>query len=90
MSLSFVQAAMTDTYCHSCYRSVPDGRLCPSCESQHAPFRSISRVPLVLGSVALPLLLNGMGALNTRLCMAGTAIATAAVLAHVWIVLRNS
>jgi hypothetical protein len=48
-----------------------------------------NRLPLVIGSVGLPVLIIGMLTLNTRLCLVGAVISISAALAHVVLILRS-
>ena len=47
------------------------------------------RLPLVIGSLGLPLLFLGMLSLNVRMCIAGAILSGLAALAHAILMLRT-
>ena len=53
------------------------------------PSKPTNRLPLVIGSVGLPVLIIGMLTLNTRLCLVGAVVSISAALAHVVLILRS-
>ena len=79
---------MADDHCRTCFKPLPEGRLtCLRCDDESSASHRLARLPLVLGSIGLPLLVAGILAFDARLCLAGGLISTAAVLAHVLIVI---
>jgi len=73
---------MTQSYCPSCYRSMPpDETVCRSCYPDHVP--RPSRTIAWLGVAGVPVLITGVLTFNMRLCLAGAIVSGAAVLLQV-------
>lgn len=80
---------MNEHYCRSCYRTLPaEHAICFSCNGRGATVPGVSRVPLVLGCAGIPMLILGMFAHNTTLCLAGGIVSAAAVIVHALLALR--
>ena len=66
---------MTEAYCRSCYRTLPEGRdLCASCDRQIAE-KPRMRIGWLLAGVAVTLMILGMIGFNHRLVTLGGAVA---------------
>jgi type IV secretory pathway VirB2 component (pilin) len=71
---------MTDSYCRTCYRTLPPGReTCAACERQVSEGPA-SRVMWVLAVIAAALMITGMLSYNFLLCAIGAVVAVAGVL----------
>src|SRR5687767_16001852 len=72
---------MPDSYCHSCYRTVPSGMTtCSSCSVEVVRVNAGRAV--LAGAAGLPLLLAGMLTMNLRLCVVAAIISLCSVVVY--------
>jgi len=81
---------MPESHCRSCYRALPPGQAtCSSCSADRQPLRAVTRLPLIIGCIGVPLLVTGMLTLNVRMCIAGAIVSGCAALVHAFLTLRS-
>lgn len=80
---------MNASYCHSCYRDLPDGGMCLACAERQVRTRPAARLPLRIGLLGLPFLVFGILAPSHHACFVGAILAGCGALAHVVVTLRE-